>query len=278
MANQETENEIAGSVIGGAVSASSSGQDSALFGNTSQLGAPGRVGRNATSPLCPTLKHAACTSGQTIELNYQGCTTAAGGEIWTGVDQYQFTSGACTITPEQSQVTFVRSFPSGMIDSNSAGRTIASYTSGASGWEFSVAGAGTTVTIDPASGLRSIQINGVHMVATQSNNVGDHRQTALLWDHTISMSEPLYFDSVHRTISSGTMIIQHNLRLYTDTVRITAPLQFQDGVCNPVSGTITATSEGSQTGTQTLTYIGNNQAVFTDSDGNQSTITLTHCF
>jgi hypothetical protein len=266
----ESVSEIAGSVIGGSVSFSSSTSSAAMFHEDSE--------RTAASPTaCPSLAHATC-SGETIKLDFKGCTAANGlGEKWTGVDQYVFTSGSCTNDPEQASVTFVRTFPGGMSQTDATQRTIASNTDVTSGWQTPVAGGGTTFVIDPVANTRTIQINGVHIVATQQIQKGTKTSNQTIWDQTFSASQPLVLDQANQRVSSGSLTVQHNIKKYTATVQIVAPLQFQAGTCNPVSGAITSTWSGSQTGSETLTYLGGDQADLLDSSGNHSTVTLAHC-
>ena len=128
--------------------------------------------------------------------------------------------------------------------------------------------------IDPVAKTRSIQVNGVHLIATQPVQKGDEKRIVVVWDQTVSASAPIVFDQANSRILGGSVKIQHNLKKYTAIVEITSPLQFQDGICNPVSGSILSSLSGSLSGSETLTYIGSNQATLVDAQGNQSTITL----
>lgn len=268
----ESASEIGGSIIGGAVDFSSSldGSNAA----SERVASPGPTSKE----ICSSLASASC-SGNTIQLTDGGCTRSDDSdEVRTGIVQYLFTSGQCTPTPRGQAVTFIRSFPSGMVQTNSEQRTITSDTNTPSGWQTSIPGGGTQFVYDPVANTRSIQILGVHMVATQMTEIGNDFKVRTIWDRTISSGTPLVYDQGQRQILSGSLSVQHNYSKYTAVVSITTPLQFQLGVCNPVSGVITSTWRGSQSGTETLTYLGNDQASLLDSQGNLTTITLSHCF
>jgi len=131
--------------------------------------------------------------------------------------------------------------------------------------------------IDPVAGTRSIQVNGIHLVATQGLQNGSHKDNVMIWDRTINASQPLVYNQATQTVASGSLTVQHNLAKYTATVQILAPLQFQVGTCNPIAGSITSTWTGSQIGSETLTYTGVDTANLVDSAGNQTAVTLAHC-
>ncbi|MDB4986272.1 MAG: hypothetical protein JWN04_1450 [Myxococcaceae bacterium] len=141
----------------------------------------------------------------------------------------------------------------------------------------------TTIAPQPSGGValarttlaRSLDIKGIHYVATKSANA-----STKLWDHTVSTSSPLSVtleaDGVRKV--SGTVVVQHNIAKFTAKAELSDVVyDFAKCGCLPISGTITSTLTGSRTGTETLDITGCAQGSYADEKGAKSTLKLARC-
>lgn len=117
-------------------------------------------------------------------------------------------------------------------------------------------GGGAEIT-KRADGSVLITINGINKNHTDRND-------ALVWTHSVHTdpSSPLVLNQLARngrSISSGTVIVDHNESKFTATlvfnnVTYTTSTSSTGNCCYPVSGTLSVTLSGSRTGTGTLTF------------------------
>jgi hypothetical protein len=281
--SSETATEVAASSIGGAVSSTETSgtvsmrtvpEPKTLKEKVLSLINPGLDMAYALTS-CPVAIGQACTgaSSNIVSLTYSACQFLVGGGTWSGTHVLTFGAGATCSTfvsgsmPSSGTLTrnlnAVRTSPltsvAVTIDSNSA-----------TGWSSSVSG-GTTITF--GSGTRSITINGVNLAAASNGTTR--------WNHTVSTTAPIVVSGVGntKTVTSGTVLVQHNIARYNATAAVSQTLIWTNSCCHPTSGKITSTLTGSVTGTETLEYGPScGSATITNRDGQQSSINLRHCF
>lgn len=165
------------------------------------------------------------------------------------------------------------------------GVTVSIDTATASGWDTSVTpqpSGGTTIIFSGGDGTRNVSIKGIHLVASKTVKKKGKDTAITVWDHTISSvaEEPLSItkSGTERTITTGTVVVQHNILLYTAKAAFSG-VKFDPTTCGclPTAGTITTQLSGSKTGTETLTITGCGTATIQDSTGAKTDITLNHC-
>jgi len=121
----------------------------------------------------------------------------------------------------------------------------------------------------------TITINGSHLTATTNGSTS--------WNHTVTTGTPLSMtvSGSTKTVSSGTVVVQHNLMKTTSTTTFSNVVYSKSNCCFPVSGTMTTTySGGSLDGkTETLVFDGSScgQGTLTKTDGSTESLTLIHC-
>jgi hypothetical protein len=104
----------------------------------------------------------------------------------------------------------------------------------------------------------------------------DSSSTKLL-DHTISTTSNLVITGTgaSRQITSGTIVLQHNLARYYSTSTVATTLTHSAGCCWPTGGTMTTTYTGKAgSTTETVTF---GPTCGKATVGN-ATVTFTHCF
>jgi hypothetical protein len=286
--------EIAASAISGGANSTEPGGTQASYEAAPRRDRFWALLEQALSPVsscyaagnpCPTLAgpHAAACSSGSVVMDYSSCTFGLSPTVWNGSQTVQFSSSCSSVTLSAlNGQTLTRTFGAGTTETTLLGVVTTFDTSAAaqtSGWDTSVtlAGVGETAAFTGSSGNRTLTILGLHLTATYKGKT--------LYDHTVSSSGITITGSgTGRTISSGTVTVQHNLLHATAQASISTPLTYGIAACcHPDTGVIKTTLSGALTGTETLTFTGSQtgtcgSATLTDSSGNSSSVTLSHCF
>jgi hypothetical protein len=197
------------------------------------------------------------TSSGVINLSLASCTGLVGS--YSGTEVFTFGSVAACTSAETGGLISMTNGQSVAVtapgdvslatfngytvetDSNSSG--YATPENGGISVSCGTGGCGTT---------RTVTISGVHRQLT-----GPLGTT--LYNHTYSTTTPLTITGTmangNRTIQSGTIVLQHNIALYTATTQVTTPIGFTAGCCVPTSGSATTTfASGTKTGSETVTF------------------------
>ncbi|MEO7164463.1 MAG: hypothetical protein ABI041_16195 [Bdellovibrionia bacterium] len=206
-----------------------------------------------------------------------GCTAGITPVTWTGNTIFTWTTGACSVPPQNSaaNAVFTRTTDAAGVVRTVGSNSVLTTTQDSSGYASAKTG-GTTITCGVAGCAtnRSIVINGVHHVGSS---------VALAkWDHTVSTDSPVIITGAgaNRVISSMTIRVQHNLAKALSFTTITTPLTHTAGCCFPTGGaTSTTYLGGSFDGkTESLAFSATcGQATLTPAGGTASDVTLTHC-
>ena len=155
------------------------------------------------------------------------------------------------------------------------------------GWDSSVAPpptndgvVATCASGGCASGL-SLQINGSHLTGTLTPAGGSATRW---WDHTVTTGSDGITVAISGTsrVVSGTVIVQHNLAMFTSMTKFNSVEYGDTNCCFPSSGSVTTTfSKGPHQGkTETLAFgttLGCGEATLTKTDGAKVPFTLKHC-
>jgi hypothetical protein len=151
------------------------------------------------------------------------------------------------------------------------------------GWDSSIStNSGGTVISAEGSGssgfsARQIAINGTHLTSTLDGQVN--------WNHTVSTdpNNPLEFVGVgaSKVLTSGTVILQHNLAKFTSSSVVQSPLVFSNvNCCFPTSGSVETTFHGGPYDgkTETIEFSSDcGEATLVNSAGVSSSVTLSDC-
>ncbi len=219
----------------------------------------------------------ACGGGVTSNYTLGGCNPAfAPAASWTGTWVYTFnTNAAClsakttglmttgasnTFTTTSSVPGVTRAAGSGVyvnMDTDVSGYSVPSN----GGTQITCGGSGC-----PAS--RNIRILGLHRSLYSSSS-------AKISDHTIKTTSDLVMTGTDgtRQITSGTIVVQHNLARFTATTNVVSALTHTSGCCFPTGGSLQTTYTGSKTGTETITF----QSTCGKATVGSIALTLTHC-
>ena len=273
----ESASVIAASTVSGGVS-SSSGNTTAdyqrVIHKSNWIADFSRIlVRPAYAASCLTATTSCASSIKTITLS--NCTSDFGSATWNGTETIS-SSGLTDICSGSGNVggllmstgeLVTRNFLAGTTRTDENGVVITLDTQNDSS---STAYDGTNVYggefLSNNSGTLELRISGLHLTSPGR------------WDHSISSSAMVLSGSTSsRQISSGTVTVWHNLAKYKATATLTN-LTFTNTSCFPTGGSISTVLTGSQTGTETLAFIGGGQATYTSTTGAVSTITLSHCF
>ena len=221
-------------------------------------------------------------------ITYRGGTTAS--VTWSGVFDIAYNSSCtgsslalsaqpanCVVTRSTNSTGVTRSVKraSGALHVVTIGTD-----SEPSGWDSTVttSSSGTTITAESANfASRQIAINGTHLVSTLDGTTN--------WNHTVSTDStaPLTFTGTgaSKSMSSGTIIIQHNLAKMTSRTTVATALAYTNvNCCFPTSGSLsTVFNGGNYSGkTETITFSSAcGEATLVDTSGATSSITLSDC-
>lgn len=120
----------------------------------------------------------------------------------------------------------------------------------------------------------TMDILGKHKIGTRNGHT--------LFDVSVHTTTPIAVSSTlarsGRTISSGTIAIDHNVAKFTAvyTTNPSQPLVWNSTCCHPVSGRLDATYSGSVTGSGSITFNGCGSAELSK-DGSARTLSLGYC-
>jgi len=195
----------------------------------------------------------ATTGAETVLSNFVNCTAGRSDEFtMNGQVVLTFdTNSTCNTwlsgmgLPTSGSVTrtttnFTRSNPDGSIVAVSS----AAFTN----YAGTAIGGGVTTTF--GAGSRSLSINGIHRVRTSALG-------RTVFDHSVSTTSPLIVTGTrlggNRTISSGTVKVDHNLAKFSSTASL-AGLSWNSSCCHPISGVVTFALTGSSTDSVAIDY------------------------
>ena len=196
---------------------------------------------------------------------------------WNGTWTFNFNSGAaCSSAKSSGLLSTGASNYFDLTSTSGVTRTSASSfyvttDSNASGYSSTVSG-GARVTCG-GSGCatsRAITINGLHRAL-----YGPFGTQYL--DHSINTTSDLAvsLSGASRTVTAGTVVLQHNLAHYTATSTISSTLSFNNSCCHPIGGTITTTFAGGPLNGQTESIVFG--ATCGTATVNGSAVTLDYC-
>ncbi|MEI6093429.1 MAG: hypothetical protein WCQ47_07085, partial [bacterium] len=122
---------------------------------------------------------------------------------------------------------------------------------------------GTKITYNSASNY-NIDILGINKKLAKNDGT-------VVWNHSIrtTSGKPLvinHFRREGRVISSGQLVINHNLAYFTTTMDFNS-VTYKRGCCYPITGSITATFTGQIKAVKTITFNQCGFATITDIDG-----------
>ncbi len=196
---------------------------------------------NATSGMrAVTANFASCTAGRSDEINLNGqvaltfdsnatCNTWLAG---AGLP----TSGSVTRTT----TNFTRTNPNGSVVSVSS----ASHTN----YAGTTVGGGVTTTF--GAGTRTVVINGLQRTRVSATGV-------TVFDHSVTTTAPIVTTGTRlsgtRTVSSGTIKVDHNRAKFSSTANLSG-LTWNASCCHPVSGTVTFALSGTDSGSLVIDY------------------------
>ena len=179
------------------------------------------------------------------------CTDATSGNSYTkSVTLAFFLNGGSpdtTCKTNSAGKYFVRTYTSTLTDANG---TYTDTTVAANNYLGTSIGGGTTITRGTGTNYL-LSIGGI--TRTLASAAGK-----TVWNHSIHSdpAAPLQLNQLARAgriISSGTVIVDHNLAKFTANMAF-SDVTYTAGCCYPTSGTIATTYTGSKTGTATLTF------------------------
>jgi hypothetical protein len=195
----------------------------------------------------------ATPGGKTVTANFNDCTAGRSDEITLdGQVALTFDSGATCNTwlagiglPTSGSVTrtttnFTRGNPGGSVVSVSSAPFV----------NYAGTSIGGGVTTAFGVGTRTLTINGLHRVRTSATG-------KTVFDHSVSTTAPLVVTGTrlggNRTISSGTVKVDHNLAKFSSTASLSG-LSWNSSCCHPISGTVTFALVGADTGSIVIDY------------------------
>ena len=173
-------------------------------------------------------------------MTYSSCRFGAALAVWDGSQTLGFSGSCGTISlAALSGQTLTRTFGSGTTETNLLGvvTTLDTTTAATSGWDSSVTGIGEgeqAVFTAATDGSRTLSILGLHLHAISASG-------STLFDHTVSSTGlTLSGAGIGRSISAGTITVQHNLAKFTAKAQITTTLTYGvTNCCHPGAGQIT---------------------------------------
>lgn len=234
---------------------------------------------------CPTYQVGdVCTgtNSQTFTANYSGCSFGASSATWKGGQTLVFGGGAVCGTTSlpvtSSGETLSRMFTGAIGNSptsrtNEEGVIVYLDTSTPTGWQSQVSGGGLVTGLGSLVG-HSINVQGINVVASS-------KQFNFTLNTVSGQPLVVYKPAGMRTITSGQILIQHNLAKYTGITTFTN-VGLSSACCYATSGSVTTTfTGGTYNGkTETLAFSSTcGSATYTAPGAStSSTIQLTHCF
>ena len=242
--------EVAGGTIAGAAASSDSNS-----GTTVAYAVPERSSSSALSLLaknllippslassCPALS--AC-SGNALALG--GCSGLVG--TWTGSFGLAFTGGSScgmALSAYTNGESFTLTSTAGVV--LAVGNYTLTNTSGNSGFNNIVSGGTTVACTTSGCTSRTVTVSGWNRVLAYSN--------IPVYNHTVNTSTPFTItqSGTTKTISAGTLVLQHNLAHFVATTTVNQPVVITGTCCVPTSGSLTTTFSNGKTGTETVSF------------------------
>lgn len=233
----------------------------------------------AWTPLACTLTF---RNGKSTSVTWSGSYTLAYDASCTGSGFALSTQPAnCSVTRTTPSTGTTRS----LRGANNNTYAVTHNTVSPSGYDPAVttATSGALVTCTAAGcASRTLSIGGSHITASYTPSGG---AATTLWDHTVTTeaSAPLIISGLgaSKVVSSGTLVVQHNLAKFTSRTKVTSPLNYTlANCCFPTSGEVTTTFTGGKNDSQseTLTFSSEcGEATLTQLNGTKTELTLQHC-
>jgi hypothetical protein len=243
--------EVAGGTIASAAASSDSSSGTTVAYTVPERSSSSVLTMLAKNLLVPPSLASACPalsacSGNALALN--GCSGLVG--TWTGSFGLAFTGGSATCGTALSAYTNGEAFT--LTSSSGVVLTIGNYTltntSGNSGFNNIVSGGTTVACTATGCTSRTVTVSGWNRILAYSS--------VPVYNHTVNTSSPFAIaqSGTAKTISSGTLVLQHNLAHFVATTTVSQPVVITGGCCVPTSGSLTTTFSNGKTGTETVNF------------------------